>query len=119
MRREREKADKKKKKRPRLRTLQITAELIFSQGRRGREREKERERERGPLQLGDAGNRSKSGQINDLAERVQTDLNHNSWCRGGRTSVLCSVLTAVQQEPRDGALGCTYTGRQKKKIKGI
>lgn len=67
----------------------------------------EREKERGPLQLGDAGNRSKSGQINDLAATVQTDLNHNSWCRGGRTSVFCSVLTAVQQEPRDGALGCT------------
>lgn len=68
--------------------------------------------ERGLLQLGDVGNRSKSGQINDLATTVQTDLNHNSWCRRGRTSVLCFVLTAVQQEPRDSAQGCTYTGKK-------
>lgn len=77
----------------------------FSQGRA----------ERGLLQLGDVGNRSKSGQINDLATTVQTDLNHNSWCRRGRTSVLCSVPTAVQQEPRDSALGCTYTGKKNQK----
>lgn len=70
------------------------------------------ERERGLLQLGNVGNRSKSGRINDLATTVQTDLNHNSWCRMGRTSVLCSVPTAVRQEPRDSALGCTYTGKR-------
>lgn len=69
------------------------------------------------LQLGDVGDGSKSGQINDLAATLQTDLNHNSWCRRRRTSVLCCVLTAVQQEPRDGAQGCTYTGRGG--IKGI
>lgn len=51
---------------------------------------------------------SKSGQINDLATTVHTDLNHNSWRRRGRISVLCSILTTVQQEPRDSALGCIY-----------
>lgn len=70
---------------------------------------------RGLLQLRNVGKRSKSGQINDLATTVQTDLNHNSWCRRGRTSVSCSIPTTVQQEPRDGALGCTYTGKKIKK----
>lgn len=70
---------------------------------------------RGLLQLRNVGKRSKSGQINDLATTVQTDLNHNSWCRRGRTSVSCCILTTVQQEPRDGALGCTYTGKKIKK----
>lgn len=71
------------------------------------ERLSERERERKSFLNKDVGNGSESGQMNDLAAAVQTDLNHNSWCRRRRTSVSCCILTAVQQEPRDGALGCT------------
>lgn len=74
-------------------------------------------KQRGPLQLGDVGHRSKSSQINDLAAAAHTDWDHNSWWRRGRISVLCSILTTVQQEPRDSALGCTYT--VKKELKGI
>lgn len=93
-------------KRGRPRRPQITAKAISVEAE-------------GPLCPGDAGNRSKSGRINDLAAAARTDLNHIGWWKRGRISVLSSVLATARREPRDRAGNSIYTGGESKWKEGI